>query len=53
MKAAELSVTKVSGIGASEATQNVVVTHYWITDLWVDDNGKGQSRYEQNHSHLD
>jgi hypothetical protein len=26
----------------SEATENVVVTHYWITDRWIDKNGRGE-----------
>lgn len=26
---------------ASQATGDIVVTHYWITDTWVDKNGKG------------
>jgi ketosteroid isomerase-like protein len=28
---------------ASKATGNVVVTHYWITDRWVDKEGHGDS----------
>ena len=28
---------------ASEATENVVVTHYWITDRWVDKKGVGKA----------
>jgi hypothetical protein len=27
----------------SQATENIVVTHYWITDRWVDKNGAGKS----------
>jgi hypothetical protein len=27
---------------ASQATENIVVTHYWITDHWVDKNGAGK-----------
>ena len=27
---------------ASQATGNVVVTHYWITDRWVDSHGRGE-----------
>ena len=26
----------------SQATENVVVTHYWITDRWVDKDGHGE-----------
>ena len=26
----------------SQATENVVVTHYWITDYWVDKEGQGE-----------
>ena len=29
---------------ASQATANVVVTHYWIADRWVDKNGVGQAK---------
>jgi len=29
---------------ASQATGNVVVTHYWITDRWVDKEGHGKAR---------
>ena len=29
---------------ASQATENVVVTHYWITDRWVDKNGVGKAQ---------
>ena len=28
---------------ASQATENVVVTHYWITEKWVDRDGRGKS----------
>lgn len=28
---------------ASQATENVVVTHYWITDRWVDKKGVGKT----------
>ena len=28
---------------ASQATENVVVTHYWISDRWVDKKGVGQA----------
>jgi ketosteroid isomerase-like protein len=27
---------------ASHATGDVVITHYWLTDLWVDKNGAGK-----------
>ena len=27
----------------SQATENVVVTHYWITDRWVDKDGHGEA----------
>jgi ketosteroid isomerase-like protein len=27
---------------ASQATENLVVTHYWITSRWVDKSGKGE-----------
>ena len=29
---------------ASQATGNVVVTHYWITDRWVDKEGHGKGK---------
>ena len=29
---------------ASQATENVVVTHYWLTSLWVDKDGRGEPR---------
>jgi ketosteroid isomerase-like protein len=28
---------------ASRATENAVVTQYWVTDLWVDKNGAGKA----------
>jgi Domain of unknown function (DUF4440) len=27
---------------ASQATENVVITHYWLTEHWVDKNGAGK-----------
>lgn len=27
---------------ASQATENIVVTHYWITSFWVDKDGHGE-----------
>jgi hypothetical protein len=27
---------------ASEATENVVVTHYWLTEFWADKEGNGE-----------
>ncbi|MGH9776408.1 MAG: nuclear transport factor 2 family protein [Candidatus Acidiferrales bacterium] len=27
---------------ASQATENIVVTHYWLTSLWVDKDGRGE-----------
>ena len=32
---------------ASQATGDVVVTHYWITDRWVDKEGDGESETDR------
>jgi hypothetical protein len=37
---------------ASQATENVVVTHYWITDRWVDKQGIGKTETSRI-THLD
>jgi hypothetical protein len=29
---------------ASQVTENVVITHYWLTSLWVDKDGRGEPR---------
>ena len=42
-----VTVMALSSLAASQATGDVVVTHYWITDRWVDKEGHGESETDR------